>query len=373
MNNIFQKISVLFCYPRAKNLFVKVPGSKTGGAPIQMYTLASELAKDPNFDVCFWVEGDVPDHRIDGVKLVSQQGPIQHGLPIVSRAINKKRREKLAVNFPGACFIFSVANQDFFPQQQEIIHAHGGKTIYRIASEIDVCPELRNSNGSDAFSQALKKADGIIAQTEFQQRLLKENFDRDSVLLKPSFRLSEFEQWSDEHILWVGQGWDIKRPWIVLEFARRFPKEKFVMIMPTADDTLIAAIKDEAEKVANLEIIDYVEFAEIQRYFNSAKLVLNTSVHEGFPNTVHQAAMGKAPYVSLSWDADGYLERNCVGACAKNDVNKMAGIINDYLVEPSFMHLTGERAYQNFQANHNVTIVIEDLKEAIRDVAMLKS
>lgn len=367
------RLSVIFRYPNAKGLFIKVPGFKPGGAPIQMYTLATELAKDQNFNVNFWVGGDVPERRIQGVKLISQQGPVEKGLPLVSRSINKKRAESIASQYADGCFIFSVAEEEFFPRQQEIIHAHGGKTLYQVASDIDVSPFLRSSNGSDAFSQALLKADGIIAQTPKQKEELKKNFGRDSCIVKPSFRLSEDSDWSEEIILWVGQGWSIKRPWIVLELARRFPKEKFVMIMPAADMSLIGAIKDEAEKVENIEIVDYVEFTKIQRYFNRAKLVLNTSVHEGFPNTLHQAAMGKAPYVSLSWDANNYLEKNCIGACAHNDVNRMVSVMSEYLMDPTFMHLTGERAYKNFKENHDVAVVIEDFKTAIRNVAMLES
>lgn len=368
-----ESIKVVFRYANAKGLFVNVPGSVPGGAPIQMYTLATELAKDFDFNVNFWVDGEVPEGRIQGVKLISQQGPVEKGLPLVSRSINKKRQESIASEFAGACFVFSVAEQDFFPRQQEIIHAHGGKTVYRVASDIDVSPQLRSSDGSDAFSLALSKADAIITQTPKQQEELKRNFNRDSYSLKPSFLLSEDSDWSEEIILWVGQGWSIKRPWIVLELARRFPKEKFVMIMPAADMSLIGAIKDEAEKVENIEIVDYVEFTNIQRYFNRAKLVLNTSVHEGFPNTIHQAAMGKAPYISLSWDANNYLEKNCIGACAHNDVNRMVSVMSEYLMDPTFMHLTGERAYSNFKENHDVAVVIEDFKTAIRNVAMLES
>lgn len=366
-------INVIFRYPEAKGLFVDVPNFKPGGAPIQTYTLATELAKDSSFNVYFWVDGEVPEEHVDGVKLFSSPDLISKGIPILSRFKNEGIKAEFQKRFIDSVCIYTVADNLGLPEQQKMIHEVGGKTIYRVASDVDVKPELRFSDGNDPYTKAIFSADKIIAQTLSQKEILRQRFRIDADVVRSSFRESEYNKIEKDCVLWVGHSVAIKRPWVVSELARRFPDEKFVMIIPEVDANIALAFKDGADKITNLEVIAHVDPDEIQTYFNRAKVVLNTSVYEGYPNTLHQASIGRAPYLSLSWNPDGYLEANGMGVGADNDVEKMAQLLKKYLEDEELRNSTGENAYKNFKNEHDVSVAIEDLKAVIRNVAMLKS
>lgn len=366
MSDVAKPQKVIFRYPNSKGLFVEVSGFKPGGAPIQMYTLATELAKDDRYNVYFWVDGDAPEERIENIQLFTGPQLIQRGVPVLSRLINNKRKKEFASIFSDAVTIFTVADMNNLPVLQEQVHSAGGKTIYRVASDIDVDPSLRFADGSDLFSQALRAADAIVVQTGVQHGLLKGKLGLDSTLINSAFRKSKATNWSSEIILWVGQALPIKRPWVVLELAREYPNEEFVMVMPPSDMHIANAIKDQAKALKNVDIVDFVEVREIQNYYNRAKLVLNTSVNEGFPNTIHQAALGKAPYISLKWNPGNYLERNNKGRAADNDVRKLVEIVGEYLSKPELIEFEGQQSYQNFTENNDVEVVIEQYKELIK-------
>lgn len=362
--NSDKKIPVIFRYPDAKGLFVHVPDFKAGGAPIQISLLAKELAKDPHFKVCLWVDGEVPSEPIDGVQLISIQPPVQKGLPIISRKTNRDRFEAIARDYSNGVYIFTVVDQTFFPLHQDLIHSFGGKTIYRIASSLDVNPELREV-GEDAFGAALLKADRIIAQTQQQCNDLQKNYNRFANIVPPAFCDTPYTPVPKDCILWVGHSWTVKRPWVVLELARAFPNEHFTMVMPTVEKGVAKAIADGSEQIRNLEILEFVEPNKIQSLYNRAKLVINTSVFEGFPNTLHQASIGRAPYISLSWDPDRYLEEKKIGHGAGNNVSQMIDILSLYLNDDELRKRTGEISYSNFKKYHDVSRVIEVLKDEI--------
>lgn len=371
--DIMQKTRVIFRYPNAKGLFVDVPNFRPGGAPIQMYTLATELAKDPKYDVRFWVDGEAPKDRIKNVKLISNPAMVENGIPIVSRFENQKRKKAFSEEFRNAVCIFSVTDKNKLSEWQRMIHSVGGKTVYRIASDVEVIPSLRFSDVSDPLLEVAFGTDVVISQTNKQQRLLKENFGRDSIVVRSTFIESGYEEAERDCILWVGQSVAIKRPWIVLDLARRFPGEQFVMVMPEIDKNLALSIKEDAKSIANLQIISHVDPDKIQTYFNRAKVVLNTSVYEGYPNTLHQASIARAPYLSLSWNSDNCFDAHDMGACAENNVLLMVKLLNEYLESPDLREKIGKNAYDNYQSAHSLEKVVEDFKTVIDRASVLES
>lgn len=363
------QIPVVFRYPNSKPLFVPTPEWKPGGAPIQMYTLATELAKDSDFKVYFWFDDEVPSIPVEGVHLIAPRPPLRVRIPLLSRAVDLYSSEFVSRIARSGVVIFSVWSNPTFIEHQRRIQAEGGKTIYRIASEVDV-DEARRPQGelSRAFTQALIQTDGVIAQTQFQADELHRLLDKESVVIPSTFRALDSAAGEKDIILWVGQAWSGKRPHIVIDIARAIPDQKFVMIMPNSEPACSNDVIKCAEEISNVEIIEYVPLDEIQQYYNRAKIVINTSEYEGFPNTLHQACIGRAPYVSLAWNPDGFFESTGIGMCAENDVSKMVMHIQQLLDNPSAAALIGEKAREYFDANHRVEVVIEKYKDYIRQL-----
>lgn len=340
-----QPTKVIYRYPHVKGMFLHDPDWRPGGAPVAVYTLSTQLATYPQFDVYAWVEGDVPPGPVEGVTLVSDdscEGPVFDAVG-------------------AGIYVFTVIDQDYFPQAVERIHALGGKVVYRVASDRDVMPQLRGSEGGDDFSQALRQCDAIFAQTEFQAQHIEKNFGIQAHIIAPSFRAIESHAQQREGVLWVGQSLAIKRPWVVLELARALPDERFTMIMPSVDAKLYEVIVAQAATLSNVEIVPFVSFDAIQPYFDRAKVVLNTSLYEGYPNTLHQANISGTPYLSLKWSPDSFFTRNDAGGVyCDNSVDVLLDRLKRLLSDATQADSLGKQGNTYFKQNHDVATVITD-------------
>ncbi|HIP49839.1 MAG TPA: glycosyltransferase family 1 protein, partial [Candidatus Pacebacteria bacterium] len=72
-------------------------------------------------------------------------------------------------------------------------------------------------------------------------------------------------------------------------------------------------------------------FEEIQKYYDKAKLFVNTSDHEGFPNSFVQACLGSTPIVSYKVNPDNFLVKRNVGYFADGDRAKLFELVQDGL------------------------------------------
>jgi glycosyltransferase involved in cell wall biosynthesis len=77
-------------------------------------------------------------------------------------------------------------------------------------------------------------------------------------------------------------------------------------------------IADEAATLPNLEFMGFLPFAEADVYFDRAALFVNTSDHEGFPNTFLQAWARSVPTVAL-FDTGSRLDGQAPYVLASDD------------------------------------------------------
>jgi glycosyltransferase involved in cell wall biosynthesis len=169
-------------------------------------------------------------------------------------------------------------------------------------------------------------------------------------------------------ILWVGRSALVKRPELFFKLARQFPQERFVIICQraTGDDRYEQLI-DEAGKVANLEFIERVPFSEIAGYFARAKVFVNTSDSEGFPNTFIQACSAGVPIVSLNVNPDGFLERHNCGKACGGDLAKCVDVLQYMFAENRYGEL-GKNARAYAEANHDITKIAAEYKKLFKDI-----
>ena len=131
----------------------------------------------------------------------------------------------------------------------------------------------------------------------------------------------------DIDVLWVGNLRPLKRPELVLELARQLPGVKFTLAggpMPggqTYYDDMIAA----AARLANVTMLGPVRYRDSGGLFDRARLLLNTSTIEGFPNTFLQAWVRGLPVVTF-FDPDGLVQRLPLGRVARSLDDMREGI-----------------------------------------------
>jgi glycosyltransferase involved in cell wall biosynthesis len=146
-----------------------------------------------------------------------------------------------------------------------------------------------------------------------------------------------------------------KQPEIFLDLARSFPQNSFTLIGPPAHDHAYEqSIQDAAKEISNLRFIGGVPFAETDTYFQQAKIFINTSLYEGFPNTFVQAMMHGVPILSLTVDPDAFLEKNEVGYCAKNNLTAMKSLLEALLKDDALHQRISARAYRYAADHHDI-------------------
>ena len=109
-------------------------------------------------------------------------------------------------------------------------------------------------------------------------------------------------------LLWVARCEDVKRPMLFLDLAESLPEARCRMICSVQDQDLWDRVKERAEGIANVEFIGGVAYKDIQNHFDESKILVNTSSHEGVPNTFIHAARARAAIASLEIDPDGMFE-----------------------------------------------------------------
>ena len=363
-------VKVCFVSIRAYPLFDPKCRLNHGGAEVDLYNYAQELVKDKKYIVSFMV-ADV------GQDLIEQY----NGIKLIKSFSLKKNIKKI---FFGPILLHLALKRE---DPDIIISEAAGfetgilclysriyrkKFIYRTA-HINDCNKMRIKSKWWGFSYAyaLHGSDLILTQTTEQKRLIKENHNKFAIVLKNAYNIQNVHETKKEYILWVSRCVYWKRPEIFLKLAREFLKEKFIMIMPKTRThrSLWNAISAEGKKLDNLELIEKVPFKEINEYFKRAKLYVNTSKYEGFPNTFIQAAMNKTPVLSLSVNPDSFITNHGCGLYSNNEYGNLVQNLQRLLEDHNFYTACSNKSFEYALKHHDLKKIIEELKEVILKLA----
>lgn len=201
------------------------------------------------------------------------------------------------------------------------------KFVYMVAHEWDVSGLYAKDNGlTGKFSVwGMRQASLILVQSREQKDMLKNNYGRDSELFPTIYDIPDtiLPITERDYILWVGRIEEWKHPEIFLELAKIMPDQKFVMIVAQGNyEELYNSIRKQVAALTNVEYIEQVPFVKIDNYFKHAKLFINTSDYEGFPNTYVQAAKNGTPVLALRVNPDNILIQHQFGNIC-NDIMEL--------------------------------------------------
>jgi len=188
---------------------------------------------------------------------------------------------------------------------------HGVPLLYRAANQRDwllVAEPGRYGWWERArFRLTLAGLHTYVAQTREQAEVIRRVVPEERLRVIPNFHLPQ-EQALPEFgrrsgILWVGHLTRVKQPRRVAELARRLPGIPFTVVAPTQAHAEEPGSR-EALALPNVTLLDSVPFREIQPLYNQARVLLNTSLSEGFPNTFIHAMHGGTPLAAVDVDPD---------------------------------------------------------------------
>ncbi|MHC4524788.1 MAG: glycosyltransferase family 4 protein [Planctomycetota bacterium] len=361
-----QKKRVCFVSPKAYPIFNPDVESVFGGAEIDTYMIATELAKDDGFDVSFIVAdyGQPEEEVRENIRILKsvdfKQNPLT-GAWKIWRTLKKADADvyMMKTASPGVTLV------------QSFCRMHHKRFIYKTAHqrECDGSYIQKHRLIGRLFIRSLQKASLVLTQNESDADSLCTRYGIESITIPNAHRIPDTAGFDKNTILWVGRSIDFKKPARFFELAKAFPHETFVMICQQATgDTSYQDLKAAAAKIGNLKFIDRVPFAEIDGYFERAKVFVNTSDSEGFPNTFIQACKVSVPILSLNVNPDGFLDEYGCGVCCSGDIDRLVDETGR-VISTDAGDKMGACARKYVEQNHNITKIIEQYKELLGAMA----
>ncbi len=366
-------VRICFISLHAYHLFNGACRTVFGGAEVQLYYLATKLAEDPAFDVNF-VVGDFgqPDIEMrDGVRLFKYPGRAG-GIRFI-RGIGATARLMRLLSGIDADIYVQRAAGPITGVLALFCKCARKKFVYMIAHDVDVKKEPQYGKGWlwwAIFRAGLRHADLVVSQHRGQKERLEEGYHRTSVVRRSAHAIPEDVPVLEKNrVLWVARCEKWKRPEAFIGLAEQFPAVRFVMICPeSSDKNYFDMIRARACFLPNMEFVGYVPFREVDDYFLDARVFVNTSGMEGFPNTFIQAAKNKAVILSLEVDPGGILGRDGMGICAKGDIHRLRDCLKELLASDGLCREISGKAYRYVEENHDINRIIEEDKRMLFDL-----
>ena len=381
------KKSITFISPFAYPLLSKDCAGSTGGAERQFFLFGRELSKRgwrvsfitarPNYGSVSSDHGFSVYHA-DFSYLGGSNIRILPCWVSLWRAMKKANSNYYVLKVPGHL----LAPMSIF------CRLYSRRLVFWAQMTFDANPEERTLNNIAGSLQdwGVRRADIVISQSSDQRSGFKKNYNIKSIVVpsiceKLSFpnsvesKINTVDNKSD--LLWVGNSLKKKRQEVVFELAKLLPHRTFAIAMNKSDDVRFAEAAKEAEKLSNVNFLGAVPPVEMESWFQKAKLFLNTSIREGFPNTFLQAWMNGVPVVSLDIDPDKIIEKNRLGyvvnregnIAGHSDFENLAQETVDYveklLNDADIKQEMGKRAVLYVNQNHSPSLVIPGLVDAL--------
>ena len=375
-------VKACFISPMGYGLYRPEVHRPFGGAEVQVYLMARDLAMDSLFkiSVLTTVDDTSAIEQFGRLTLIRRQG--QQRL-----AVRPKRLHRFA-----AWLRYVEALLDMWRQFQRVdadvfLHAGAGievgayalicrlmrrKFIFVVASTSDLSGPY-GGVGSPLkwlYPIGVRLAHAVVCRTEDQQAALRERYGRTGILIRTAHPIPTETDHRRSTILWAGRIHPLKQPQLFLDAAEQLSDRRCVMV-GMRDDThpeLWDAVRRRAGGLRNVSFHADLPLHCMNELFASAKVFVNTSTYEGFPNTFVQAALNGVPIVSWKVNPDLVLSHHQIGFCAEGTFDHMVSFIlrlcNDEPLYEGFRHRA--RAYG--VANHGLDQSVAQLKRLLVSV-----
>ena len=199
---------------------------------------------------------------------------------------------------------------------------HGGKVVFRVAHDFDCDPNnllIQYWRDKKLYEYGLRHADGILVQSEQQQRSMLNNYGLKSVVAEMLVDAPVKQVSRCADVLWVNNLRQFKRPDLLLALAKLLPQLNFHMIggpQPGFGE-LFDTTRSEALLIPNLTFHGGIPYHMMDEKYAGARVFVNTSDSEGFPNSYLQAWIRGTPVVAF-FDPDALIEREGLGRAVSN-------------------------------------------------------
>jgi glycosyltransferase involved in cell wall biosynthesis len=230
------------------------------------------------------------------------------------------------------------------------------KFVFRAAHDRDCEPDqllVQYWRDKKLYEYGLRRAHGIFVQTARQRKAMKANYGLRSTIAEMLVDPPEQERKREVDVLWVNNIRQFKRPDLLLELARRMPHLSFHMVggrQPGCSD-LYAQVENGAATIPNLTFHGPVPYHDMDAHYAGARILLNTSDSEGFPNSYLQAWVRGTPVVTF-FDPDGLIRRERLGSVA-DSLDEMQERIDTLVTDARLWQAASARSRRYMQEHYD--------------------
>ena len=355
-------VRICFVSPKAYGLFDPRTQTAFGGAEVDLYLLATELAKDADFEISFITAdyGQSSPQTIENVRILTSLDWNQNSLAgalKIWRALKKARADMYLIKTasPGVPLVYAFCR------------LHQKKFLYRTAhsDECDGTYKKKHPLLGRLFAFSLRRADRVFTQNRSDSQQLRTTLGAESLVIPNGHRPTTATSPKRDCVLWVGRSVGFKHPLRFIELARRFPQVPFIMICRQAcGDLDYPSLRKQAGQIPNLKFIENVDFHEIDSYFARAMVFVNTSDAEGFANTFIQAAKNSTAILSYAVNPDNFLTQFACGLCCGSNFELMARGLDSLLQNQTYLR-AGENAKRYFDQRHDIEKITRKYKAVL--------
>lgn len=217
------------------------------------------------------------------------------------------------------------------------------------------------------FGFIMRRAKEVLAQTPYQKESLMKNYSIGSSIARMLVEAhpSDADSLRDDRlILWVNNMRPFKRPELFLELAQQYPQYNFLMIGGALREypDIFREIEFRASNIPNITFLGQVPYSEIQQYYNLARIFVNTSDSEGFPNSFLQSWAAGTPVLSF-FDPDRLIEKFDLGISVKSFA-EMSDALRVLLSNQDLWQNKSNNAVQFIRERFDRELVISEYLEA---------
>jgi len=301
-----QTLSICFVAPTAYPILAKdLTVKHVGGAELQQVILAKALVKQGySVSMICMDHGQADAIVIEGITLYRVYKPTS-GIPVLRFFHPRLTSVWGAMKRADADIYYQRSAGMLTGVVAKFCRVHQKKSIYSGAHNDDFLlgvPQVKFKRDKWLFRYGLYYVDNILTQNIEQYRLVKENYGRESVVINNVYTPPKIRTNNKKgYILWVSTLREFKRPQLFIDLVKSLPQFEFRMVGGEGNgaEELYEKIRSQSENLENLEFCGFVPISEVDSYYDGARLFINTSSSEGFPNSFLQAWARKIPTVSF--------------------------------------------------------------------------
>lgn len=241
---------------------------------------------------------------------------------------------------------------------------HKSKFVYAIGSDRHCNPWKSHGHKpwihNLLFAIGLRLSDVVVVQHQEQSKLVKPYLSGKCILVPNLIQSSgstirDYDR-TDIDVIWISQIRPPKQLEILLDIAERLPELKFTVIGSFYDLHSQSIFESKMQNIRNLRYTGPLDHESTMKLLSNSRVLVNTSLWEGFPNTMLEAWSFGVPVVSLQIDPGSVIRHEKLGLVS-GTVVQMVNDIRSLVRNGQLNNEMGKRGQNYIKRMHSIEAV----------------